>query len=262
MEKNYLSFRSKTKFTFWANSFAPYPWKIAIDGPADAGKGTLLTRLVDNLKLNQCSTGDMYRAVTIYLTDVLQVNPETMDDTELASCLDDFSIRFSAHEQGEKHLIISSQSRSIAEDVTRDLQDPAVGKRVSAIAKRPPVRDVLDRLQLAMLAKGRAVMEGRDMWQIAKKDANILIYLYARDEVLITREILRQKARGVKLSREDATMIVTKRNADDNARERGKLLTPTEARSSHTYDLVIDNSDMKPDEVLRDVLVKLSSIKR
>jgi cytidylate kinase len=238
-----------------------YPGKIAIDGPAASGKGTLVTGLTGVLKLESCPSGDMYRAVTYYLTEILKLDTAILDDNALSSYLVDFSIFFKNQADGKKHVIIPSESESVTEDVTDKLQNPVIGKRVSDIAKRNPVRDVIKKQQLDMLSKGKIVIEGRDMWEIAKNDANIVIYLHARDEVLIDREIQRQKQCGVTLTPEDAAIIVTKRNVDDNTRKRGKLLTFTEAQNAHVYDLIIDTSDMTPDEILRDVLLKLAIIK-
>lgn len=252
----------RDQISILSEQLRPYPWKIAVDGPAAAGKGTLVTGLVGALNVDQCPTGDMYRASTYYLTEILGLDPSELDDEKLASYLTDFSIFFEIFDDGKKHLVIRSESRGIKEDVTDKLQDPAIGKRISAIAKRDPVRDVLDKQQVEMLDKGRTVLEGRDMWQIAATDANLLIYLYARDEVLVERETRRQAERGITLSQEEAETIVTKRNHDDNARDRGKLLTADEARSANVYDLIIDTSDLTPDEILCQVLQKLAKKKR
>jgi cytidylate kinase len=203
----------------------------------------------------------MYRAATYYLTEVLLLDPAALMDTALASYLEDFSISFEQRSgDAIKHVIIGYGPQHNTEDITDKLQDLTIGKRVSAIAKRDPVRDVIYTLQVDMLTHGRTVLEGRDMWEVAIHDADILIYLYATNEVLIAREIERQRQRGVTLSPEDVATIVIKRNADDNARVRGKLLTPKEAIESNKYNLIIDTSNMSPDEILLDVLLKLEKM--
>src|SRR3989344_3202056 len=112
----YSNLPIKDQIHLLGEQLRPYPWKIAIDGPAAAGKGTLLAGLIDEPKLEQCPTGDMYRAVTIYLTEILRLDPPTLDDTKLASCLTDFSITFTTDAEDKKHVIIRSPSRDIAED--------------------------------------------------------------------------------------------------------------------------------------------------
>ncbi len=249
----------KDQISLLGEQLRPHPWKIAVDGQASAGKGTLTNRLHDVLGLNLCPAGDMYRAATYYLTEVLKLNPDALDDEILASHLADFSISFVPDGYGRQRLFILSESQKTYEDITDRLHDPAIGERVSAVAKRDPVIDKLDGQQLEMFAQGKTVLEGRDKWRTAKEKADFLVYLHARDEVLIKREIDRQAKRGVTLTPEAAAAIVIKRNDDDNARvERGKLLTPDEAQKKNIYDLIIDTSDMTPDEILLTVLQSLA----
>lgn len=232
----------------------PYSGIIVIDGGAGAGKGSLAEDLSAALNLKQCSAGDMYRAVTYYLTEILKVNPAELSDEELAARLADFSI-LPEKQDGQQHIIITSPSHgSDRTDVTDELHTVAMDARVSAIAKRNPVRDVIYTYQLEMLKGGNVIMEGRDMWKIVP-DANLRIYLYASDEELIEREIRRKATQRCVLSPEEAWDIVIGRNNDDSDRpERGKMLTPQEAEEWGHYDLVIDTTDMTPDDVLQKVL--------
>ena len=87
---------------------------------------------------------------------------------------------------------------------------------------------------------------------------DVLIYLYANDATLVAREKKRQTEHGKQITDEEAREIVIGRNTSDNNRVRGKLLTPDEARTSRSYNLILDTSNLSPDEVILELLIAMS----
>ncbi len=230
------------------------PWKIGIDGPAAVGKGTLSDLFVTNLNLNKIETGQMYRAITCYFR-LKNIEINDLKDSEIQQILKEINIEFKEDLLGGRSVFVSDGQ--IREDFTQQLENPEIGKVISSIAKRIPVRDKVDQQAIRLLEKGNSIIEGRDMWQVVRKNTDILTYLYASDKVLIQRENESQKKRGVNLSQKEAEEIVVKRNRQDNNRERGKLLTLDEAKKSKLYDVIIDTSNMTPEQIILDVLLAM-----
>lgn len=238
------------------------PWKIGIDGQAAAGKGTLAEHLSQLLGLDKIETGRMYRAVTYWLTYCRKLeNPDQETDAELKYYhLPNLKINFVDNEKGKKRVIIKHPGLPEPLDITDELEDPKIGMVISQLAKRDPIRDFLDREQLSLLQQGKAVIEGRDMWQIARPYVDILIYLYADDKTLMEREKKRHTERGKPILDEIAKKIVVDRNNEDYNRTRGKLMTPEEAKRSKKYDIVIDTSHLTPEEIVLLILQKLEEV--
>jgi len=244
-----------------AESLKSYSWTIAIDGPAAVGKGTLMNNLKKLLDLDDLPTGDMYRSVTFYLTEVCGLSIqkiEEISDNNLSEILNKMDIAFTSSQN--KEVILMDTVLKYGAKVTTFLQNPEIGKIISKIAKRDPVRDYLEQFQKQKASAGNIVMEGRDMWNVVSEQANLMIYKYADDEVLIGREMKRQEDLGKTITYDMARLIVVKRNQDDSNRSRGKLLKPQDAIGSGKYHLIIDTSNMNSDEVALTVLKKLYSV--
>jgi len=238
------------------------PWKIGIDGQAAAGKGAAAENLFKLLGIDKIETGRMYRAITYWLIYYRGVrDPDFCTDQELRDDLHGFILDFVDNENGKKRVIINHpQFTDPDNDITEELENPFIGLIVPRIAKRHPVRDFLDKQQIALLKKGNAVIEGRDMWNVARRHVDMLVYLYADDETLMGREKKRQEERGKPITDGIARRIVVGRNQEDYTRSRGKLLTPGEAKQRKEYDLVIDTSILTPDEIVLQILLKLDEI--
>lgn len=228
-------------------------WKIGIDGPAAVGKGTLANLLAEKLNLNKIETGRMYRAITCWVRDNA-IDLNVTDDEQLNRLLQNLIIRFQDMMDGSKNVIVlkltPDQNEPKEFDVTQKLDDPEISSMVSAVAARIPVRDKVDKQAMTLLRAGRAIIEGRDMWQIAKPYTDVLIYLCADDEILVKREMKRQRERGREMSEEKVREIVIRRNQQDNQRNRGQLLTPHQAQEKGGYDVIINTSHLSPQEVL------------
>jgi len=251
----------RDQITILAEQLKSFPWKIGIDGPAAAGKGTTVKALSTLLGIKMIETGLGYRGATWWFKEYKKLDLtriEDCTDDQLRFLLQDFEIQFSTNESGVKRVLITHPDFDEPFDVSGELEDPLIGKTVSSVAKRDPVRDLLENQQVALLRQGGAIIEGRDTWSIARNEVDFLIYLFAENETLIAREKKRQADRGKQITDEEAREIVIGRNISDNNRVRGQLLTPDEAQARGFYNLILDTSNLSPDEVTLEILIALS----
>jgi pantoate ligase / CMP/dCMP kinase len=142
---------------------------LAIDGPAGAGKSTVVRMVAQNLGLLYLDTGAMYRSVT-WLALASQIDLE--DEAAIAELLSQCDIDIS----GDPSAVTV---RVNAQDVTTVIRSPEITANVSAIAALAAVRQELVKRQQAYGRKGGVVMEGRDIGTHVFPDAELKIFLTA-----------------------------------------------------------------------------------
>ncbi len=189
--------------------------KIAIDGPAAAGKTTLAKRLAQTLGFLFVPTGAMYRAAAL------------------------------AHQRGlpleETEITVGENGRVFlnGEDVTDLLSNPALDELSSRLAAEPKVRARLVELQ-RRIAEGRdVVMEGRDIGTVVLPDAELKIFLWATLE-----ERARRRHREQGGSFAEVLEAIRRRDERDSTRSCAPLRPAPDA-------VVLDTTDKTPDEVLK-----------
>jgi cytidylate kinase len=149
---------------------------IAVDGPAGSGKSTLARRLAEALDLPYLNTGLMYRALTLRgLRD--RVHPD--DGPALAA--------LAAGMTFDLNTSVRPPELSIeGEEAGPALTSPEVETTVSRVARHPEVRAVL-RAEQRRLIEGGGVVEGRDIGTIVAPNADVKIFLQARESERIAR---------------------------------------------------------------------------
>jgi cytidylate kinase len=244
----------QSRLTALSEKLKHFKCNVFIDGPADAGKGTACDFFVKYLGLEKIETGNMYRAVVVWLKRQVNVT-NALGGTdyslyELVESLKDLKIDFHRDPQGTEHILIGRETKMV--EVTAEIEADWVNTSISGIAQQDIVRDLVEGWQVQLLKRGNKVIEGRDMWQFMRKRGvrgGLLIYIYATDEELARREVLRKEKMGIQVSFGDARQKITERNRQDNQRKRGQLLTPQAAIEKNTYDGVIDTTGLRPEEV-------------
>ena len=138
---------------------------IAIDGPSGAGKGTVARAVARALDYAYVDTGAMYRAVAWKARkDHLAVD----DEAAVAAIADR-----AAFGLDEGRVVIDGH------DVTRAIRTPEIDVAAAAVARLPRVRAALVARQRQLVARGGAVMEGRDIGTAVLPGAAVKIYLDA-----------------------------------------------------------------------------------
>jgi CMP/dCMP kinase len=172
---------------------------VAIDGPAGSGKSTLARRLAVELGLPYLNTGQMYRAVAL-LARARGIDPD--DGDALAELARDTTFGLDLTLEPPR-LTIDGRAPDA------ELASPEVESTVSRVARHPQVRAVLRETQRRLI-EGGAVVEGRDIGSVVAPDADVKLYLSARESARISR---RSAERGP--DSQDVGDALTSRDAAD-----------------------------------------------
>lgn len=208
--------------------------KIAIDGPAGAGKSTIAKIVASKLGSIYIDTGAMYRAMALFMirNGIDPGDGETMEKL-CSNCR--ISIAFL---DGAQRVFLGD------EDVTAYLRDEEVGKMASAVSKYPAVRTKLVELQRELAEKCSVVMDGRDIGTVVLPDAELKIYLTADPHVRAVRrakELCGDREPDARFVREIEDEIIL-RDTNDMTREVSPLKKADDA-------VLVDSSYLSIDEV-------------
>lgn len=200
--------------------------RIAIDGPAGAGKSTVARALAERLGFVHLDTGAMYRAIALR---ALRSGTDLDDSKALGDLARHLPLRLA----GDAVLLAD-------EDVTAAIRTADVDRIVSRVASQPPVRAALVPLQRRLGAEGDVVADGRDIGTVVWPDAELKIFLTASLEERARRRAReRPRPGGVAAVREE----IASRDENDRRREVGPLRAAPDA-------VVVDTTDMSIAEVV------------
>ncbi len=151
-----------------------WPGRIAIDGPAGAGKSTVGEQLARKLGYLYIDTGAMYRALTwLALRERVSVD----DGPALARLAEraEITILHPHIEDGRQYTVTVD-----GQDVTWEIRSPAVARAAPPVSAHPEVRAILIARQREMAYQQEGVvMVGRDIGAVVLPDAELKIYLTA-----------------------------------------------------------------------------------
>jgi pantoate ligase/cytidylate kinase len=221
---------------------------LAIDGPAGAGKSTVVRRVAQELGLLYLDTGAMYRAVTWL---VLESGIEPTDAAAIAELVSQCEIDI-AGDPGGVSVQINGQ------DVTAKIRSMTVTNKVSVIAAQPTVRRELVKRQQAYGRKGGIVMDGRDIGTHVFPDAELKIFLTASVEERARRRQQDLKEQGqLEVSLEELERSILERDRLDSTRDFAPLRKAEDAIEIQTDSLDIEAVTAKIVGLYRERLEKI-----
>ncbi|MDW7740152.1 MAG: (d)CMP kinase [Bacillota bacterium] len=208
--------------------------KIAIDGPAGAGKSTVAREISKRLKIKYLDTGAMYRAITL---KVIRKDVDISDSDALARMLASTLVQ------------INNDNRVFldGEDVTEEIRNTNVNKMVSPVSCISEVRRRLVKMQQQIAAESVGIiMEGRDIASIVMPDADYKFYLDASVEERARRRMKEQQAKGINLNEKEVAAEITNRDKIDSSREDSPLTIVNDA-------IIIDTTNLSFEEVVEKI---------
>ncbi len=200
--------------------------RIAIDGPAGAGKSTAARLLAERLGYKYIDSGAMYRAVTLL---ALRFDVGWEDEKKLAMLID-------KHNICQNGLITTIDG----EDVSLAIRSKQVSEAVSVVCKHPLVRKKLVEMQRNLAKDGAVVMEGRDIGTVVLPDAELKFFIVADKEERARRRLKEMVALGKDVTFTEVLENIKLRDLLDSSRAVAPLRQASDA-------ILVDNTRMPID---------------
>lgn len=206
--------------------------KIAIDGPAGAGKSSISKEVAKKLGFVYVDTGAMYRACAVYAIE----NGIEITEAAVTPHLDEINIDIAYDENGQQIFLNGK-------NVSKRIREADATAGSSAIAVIPSVRIKLVELQRKIAQSKSVIMDGRDIGTYVLPDADLKIFLTASVEERARRRFLEMCEKGMECDIKKVEEDIKKRDENDSNREFAPLRQAEDA-------ILVDSSDMSFDEVL------------
>ena len=211
--------------------------KIAIDGPAGAGKSTISKETAKRLGFIYIDTGAMYRSVGLA---ALNAGISTTDEEELGKIISDIDISIKNVDNTQRFYLCG-------EDVTEKIREPEVSVAASIVAVVPAVRLKLVELQRRMAENADVLMDGRDIGTYVLPNAELTIFLTASVDERARRRYEELCSKNVKTTLEAVKNDIIYRDKNDSEREFAPLKPAPDS-------VLLDTTDMTVEEVINKIL--------
>ena len=210
--------------------------KIAIDGTAASGKGTLAKGLAKKLGYDYLDTGLLYRrvALDIYkkgLTKFNLINERGIISNAYIDMLADITLNLT--------LPLSDHP---------DLRKQEISHLSAVIASIPEIREILFKKQRMFAnkppSKAGVILDGRDIGSVILPEAKIKFFIDAKPEIRAKRRYAELKSLSAEIQEETILDDLIKRDKADRTRHVAPLKRVPDA-------FFIDSSALNADEVLQ-----------
>lgn len=148
-------------------------FRIAIDGTASAGKGSIAQNVAKALDWPYVDTGAMYRSIALL---VCEAGKDCQIPADVIACLESVEFDFT---WVDDHLLVWLNGR----DVTSLIRTEEMGGYASQVSVIPEVRTRLSEMQKSYAASTSLVMDGRDIGTVVIPDAELKVFVDADIEV-------------------------------------------------------------------------------
>ena len=211
--------------------------KIALDGPAGAGKSTVAKAVARELGIVYIDTGAMYRTAALFaIRNGIDIKNER---EKLISRLDDIKMDILYTDNGQKMMLSG-------EDVSDKIRTEEVSMGASNIAVIPEVRLKLVDMQRELSKSKSVIMDGRDIGTYVLPDAELKVFLTASPECRAERRYKENIEKGMECNLSDILEDIKKRDKNDSEREFAPLKCADDA-------VLVDSTDMTLDEVIKTI---------
>ncbi len=203
--------------------------RIAIDGTASAGKGTIARGVARTLDLPYVDTGAMYRSIALL---VLEANKDCHKAEDVLSVLDGVEFDFTwKDDQLETWLS--------GRNVSTLIRSKEVGAMASVVSVVGEVRARLSELQRAYAQKESLVMDGRDIGTVIIPDAELKVFVDADVDERAKRRAAELTAKGEMVNVAEIRQDLVERDERDRNRAIAPLKQADDAKLLDTTSLTI-----------------------
>ena len=214
---------------------------VAIDGPAGTGKGTITGLISKEMGLVNIDTGATYRCVALY---AIRNNIKLEETQKIIASLENIQIDMK-NENGEQKVFLNG------EDVSKEIRSKEVTLIVSQVSSIKEVRYKMVDIQ-RNLAKGKnVIMEGRDITTVVFPNADVKIYMDAKESERAKRRYKEFKEKGIDMSYEEVLKNIQVRDKNDREKEVGALKIAEDAIYLDTTDLGIEEVKEKVKNIIK-----------
>lgn len=211
--------------------------KIAIDGPAGAGKSAAAKAVAKELDFIYVDTGALYRGIGLYAIRKGK-NPASIE--EVVPLLAEISIEM-RHIESEQHIFLNG------EDISDKIRTESVSAAASAVSAIPAVRDFLFDMQRDIAEKNDVIMDGRDIGTVVLPDAELKIFLTAKPEVRAERRLKQLAEKDIEAKFDDVLADVIQRDYNDTNRDFRPLKLADDG-------ILLDNSELTFEETVEKII--------
>lgn len=217
--------------------------KIAIDGPAGAGKSTVAKMLSKELSFQYVDTGAMYRGAAYLLKTY------NTDVNELIELLKEADFDF-INDNGNNKLLITLKDERFILD--KELRTPEISEIAGKLSKYKEIRENLVLKQKSVANRRSSVIEGRDIATVVAPDASIKIFLTASIEERAKRRFNEWNNMGINVTYEEVLKSIKERDEIDSTRKHSPLTKTSDAVVIDTTAIDLNNVIEKIKDLLRE----------
>lgn len=211
--------------------------RIAIDGPAGAGKSSVAKEVAKRLGFTHLDSGAMYRALTLA---AMRAQKDLLREEDLLPLLPETRIRL----DGDRIFLNG-------EDVSASIRSSEIDRGVTRVAVHPAVRAWMVGQQREFGRRGDVVADGRDIATVVWPDAELKVFLVASLEARAKRRLLeRHGSKDLEMVQEE----IKTRDENDTARAVSPLKAAQDA-------VVLDTTDLSLGDVI-DAVIQLAEERR
>lgn len=218
--------------------------KIAIDGPAGAGKSTVAKAVAEKLHINYLDTGAMYRAAAYAM---LEKGIEPEHSQAVVQALPEMDMKV-IYENGMQKVLVGDK------DVTPFIRTPRISRGASDIAVIPELRLKLVELQREVADEYDVVMDGRDIGTYVLPDADFKFFITASPRERAKRRYLEMKDTDPNANLDEIEREIIARDKTDSTREFAPLCQAQDA-------LLVDTTELSREQVIELVTERVSGEK-
>ncbi len=199
---------------------------IAIDGPSGVGKSTTARRVAERLGWFYLDTGAMYRAAALA---VQRAGIALTDHAALEALLQSLDLS----QEGTRIFLAG-------EDVSEAIRSQAITQLVTPVSADGRVREVLVDQQRRIGARGRWVVDGRDIGTVVFTGACCKVFLTASPEARARRRFLELQAKGQSPDLEAVLQDLQRRDLADSTRAVAPLRRAEDAAELDSSNLSLN----------------------